>query len=67
MTRDPRIDPRRGDVVSRGGVTRTVLEIIGQYTVLYQPYIGRSNKKCWITTWQDWCRRATVEKTEDVE
>ena len=51
--RDPRIDPRPGDIVA----TRTVTRRRG-YDIYYVR-AGRE-KSCWITTWMEWCRHKEV-------
>ena len=47
--RDPRRDPRRGDVFTKGTTTRVVLEAPGD-EVIFRTGNGRVYK----TTWQKW-------------
>lgn len=66
MSRDPRIDPHRGDTVVKSGVKRTVLHRVGgdiQYANGTKN--GSRVKSCWITTWQAWCRKAEVLRAAD--
>lgn len=67
--RDPRVDPRVGDVVRKGDRERTILRTqstssggVGeiQYEVRVDDRPGRKGGVCWITSWQDWCRGAEV-------
>lgn len=60
--RDPRIDPRNGDVLRFGKFLR---EVTGRsmhevtYT-RYSPSARKPHQGCWISTWQDWARKAEV-------
>ena len=65
--RDPRIDPRDGDVVRAtigAQTTRTVLESpwtrsLGYRDMVY--YSGQTERSCWITSWREWCRKRKAE------
>ena len=68
--RDPRVDPRPGDVVRKGRITRFVTEgyrgrIVYAKRVSEVPRASGSFS-CWITTWQDWARNATVLHVAEV-
>ena len=57
--RDPRHDPRTGDKVYKGTLSRTVDYVIGHEV----GYISQANKssRCFIETWRSWCKGATLE------
>lgn len=57
--RDPRRDPERGDVVYKGTLSRKVEDIIG-FEIRYTSQVGKRSS-CWLTTWRNWCRGATLE------
>ena len=71
VKRDPCEDPRKGDVIVMrdGRKFRRVLERVGN-NIHYRSGAGHGNpatyseqntiKVCWITTWQDWCRRKDI-------
>ena len=64
--RNPLMNPIVGDVVEKGGITRTVVEVYGQgQNILYDRVKGDSRKPqqlCYISTWREWCVKATVIK-----
>ena len=69
--RDPRLDPRPGDVVRKGRISRFVLERDGN-RIDYAKRVGGVSRfsgsfGCWITTWQDWTRGATVLHVAEVQ
>lgn len=68
MERDPRNDPRAGDVLSKPGgngpLRREVTSRSG-YTVCYRRNGHRRSRSCWITSWQEWARGATVDQTAE--
>ena len=57
--RDPRVDPRPGDVVRKGQRERTVSKRCGSSIDYIE---GKTNRErnCWITTWEEWCRKSDV-------
>ena len=57
--RDPRHDPMVGDVVYKGKLSRTV-DTVPENEVWYTSQAGHRSR-CWITTWRNWCRGATLE------
>lgn len=57
--RDPRKEPRPGDVVRKGQITRTVTEF-DQNNVRYRSSVRSMIGFCWITTWQTWAAGAEV-------
>ncbi len=81
MSRDPKTDPRTGDVVMAtiGGrsVQRTVTQVnladeragfgYRARDVFYETNLRRGTKVCWITTWQDWCYKNGAEVLETAE
>ena len=66
IPRDVRTDPQPGDMVSKTNAKgrknlRTVVAVLDHYV----HYIGSKTPVpcvCWISTWTEWCRGATVEK-----
>lgn len=48
-------NPKPGDFVRKGNMTRTVLSVDGG-NVEYETEKGKI-KTCWITTWRDWCNK----------
>lgn len=62
MTHDPRIYPKPGDVIRKGAVTRTVCAVPGYSSndVWYWTKDPEVKRNCWITTWQDWAKKAEV-------
>jgi len=67
VTRDPRTSPRPGDVVTKNKNTRTVTKVTdNRVTYVRSGFRLRScGGACLLTTWQQWCKDATVEKVED--
>lgn len=67
MDRDPRIDPRPGDMVCstrhKDGRERHVVRRDGNNIYYLTVTVNKTSdrKCCWITTWQDWCRANSVE------
>ena len=57
--RDPRKDPRPGDMVAKGAKQRRVDARRGS-EIDYTDIQSGKKKNCWITTWNDWCRDAEV-------
>lgn len=64
MTRDPLTDPRAGDVVQKGKVIRQVARSHAG-NIHYTSNTKSTPSVCWITTWCDWCKKATVIKTAE--
>lgn len=65
-SRDPRIDPLCGDTVVKNGMKRTVqYRDGGDIRYASSTKNGTRIKYCWITTWQDWCRKAEVLHAAD--
>lgn len=58
MTRDPRIDPRPGDILAKGGLRRRVYRV-RRLTVDYVTGAGKMSF-CARSTWESWARNATV-------
>lgn len=64
--RDPLVDPQPGDQILKGvgkknlARYRDVVERDGHH-VRYRSNSGPV-KECWIATWWDWCKGATVTK-----
>lgn len=64
--RDPRIDPRAGDVVraSRFKNNRE-RHVVARHAgdIAYSAVTATKSvrKTCWITTWQDWCKKHGVD------
>lgn len=56
--RDPRVDPKAGDRIAKGKLTRRVTEV--QRSEIW--YLNRNDglNKCWISTWREWARKAEV-------
>lgn len=57
--RDPRHDPRTGDKVYKGALSRSV-DCTPDNEVWYTSQAGKRSK-CWISTWRSWCKGATLE------
>lgn len=68
MERDPRKDPKKGDVLTLKGISREVLGVLpcGNYWEVeyYRPKFQRIGK-CWRTTWLEWARHAEVIHVAD--
>lgn len=66
--RDPRVDPKAGDQISRNDRFRTVVKV-DRFDIYYNARtLGMGSfkgvdRKCFITTWQDWARKAEVKVT----
>lgn len=68
--RDPKISPRMGDVLIRGGMYRRTIVSVEMRVVGGEERIGDVyyldhkgvRHGCWITTWKSWSRRAVIEK-----
>ena len=52
-------DPQPGDVVHRGERHRAVISRHGG-DIWYDTKEGGPLKNCWITTWQDWAKKADL-------
>jgi len=60
--RDPRENPQPGDIVCTAtGKRRTVVSRRGGDIAYHDKILTR--RTCWITTWQNWCRRNSVTAT----
>lgn len=61
--RDPRIDPRPGDILNHTDNLRArmVVEVNGN-DIVYRT-VGKNGlgakRQCWISTWREWARKAT--------
>jgi hypothetical protein len=66
--RNPRIDPRVGDVLRQGHLQRSVYHRHGS-DVYYEKGSNNRSTCCWITTWREWARGAEVLKrgSDDAE
>lgn len=67
--RDPRFDPREGDIVENKGTRRTVSHRQGGQVYYFlhlktKPGYARV-KTCYITSWRTWCGHATIIKTAE--
>ena len=61
--RDPRTDPKVGDILSRDGLAREVLRIIPcghHWDVEYYSPTRQRIGKCWRFTWKRWANNAEV-------
>lgn len=58
--RDPKIDPVKGDKVVKGKLSREVMDVQSGVHVYYRKRPNGPTSSCWITTWQDWCRKGDV-------
>lgn len=75
LARDPAVDPQYGDIV-RSTIYKNCRERhpikrygamnneVQYYSVTAQKSVIKS---CWITTWQDWCRKNKVEIIQRAE
>lgn len=67
---DPLVDPKVGDVVvaaqKRQTVERRVVKRDG-YNIFYTSSTRNGTQLCWITTWQDWCRKHRAEVQPRIE
>jgi hypothetical protein len=54
--RDPRVDPRPGDVLRGGGLRREVIDLGDVYGAPYQE---------WLAKWREWAANAEVVKRGD--
>jgi len=69
--RDPHINPQAGDVVTpnvgkKAAKPRTVVKRDGTGNIWYST--GGKERICWISTWQEWCRKncKPVAKTKRI-
>lgn len=64
MSRDPRIDPRKGDklVTTNASGTRQFRQIVERVNndIVFLTQGGKK-RKCWLGAWLDWAREAEVE------
>lgn len=64
--RDPRVDPKAGDVITKNGKIRTVIKV-DRFDIFYNARtlgagsINGIQKECFISTWQDWAKKAEVK------
>ena len=60
--RDPRVDPRPGDVVCHSDRRRRAVSHVEYDLVSGEHFDARgfSLFDCWITTWRDWARGGEV-------
>lgn len=57
--RDVRENPVAGDVVVKGKLRRRVTRFYLN-EVFYVPGEQREERSCWISTWEEWMRKAKV-------
>lgn len=62
--RDPKVDPKSGDVLRGKTGERTVNDRQGNdiYWYLSSSKSPPKERCCWISTWRDWAKKATVVK-----
>lgn len=62
MSRDPRTDPRAGDVVNDGTAVVEVLALLGAGEIHYRVTVGAHDcdVKSPIDSWRSWARTAEV-------
>lgn len=61
--RDPRIDPRPGDVLTKGDRRRVVILAHAEWSwVSYGAGASGRTLSCDLRSWREWARKATVEK-----
>lgn len=57
--RDPRTDPRPGDVIERDGLRRCVDSVFG-CNIRWRRKPGAALRSCLITAWRNWAKDAAV-------
>lgn len=73
--RDPRLDPRVGDVVTCEKDARRVIKVelgaplggpggVRARNITYVSAKRRGEHLCWISTWMEWCRANKVDVFE---
>ena len=60
MNRNPRMDPRTGDVLRKAGRTRKVVNVVGLDIYWCRDKPGSKPQCAWISTWREWARMAEV-------
>lgn len=66
MSRSTLTDPRPGDVVKKGNLTRRVTGVDGYEITWYREgAYSNMRRDCWISTWREWCRNAEVIHAAD--
>lgn len=60
--RDPRVDPKAGDVIYRDGSFRTVIRKRGHYVVFNQSPRDADESEP-INSWRNWASKAEVKVT----
>ena len=65
MSRDPRVDPRPGDVLEKNSLSRTVLDVRGMDIVWGRRDSTSKPNIAWISTWREWARTATILHTAE--
>ena len=66
MSRDPRVDPRPGDVLTKNSLSRRVVRTYAG-NIYWRRDGAESAIRCaWISTWMEWARTATILHTAEV-
>ena len=60
MWRDPRSNPKEGDLLTRNGMSRRVVKVSGLYVYWNRERSKRGSQRVWILTWREWARTAEV-------
>ncbi len=60
MSRDPKANPRPGDVLCKEGRTRRVVNVVGLNIYWSRGKPGSKVQCAWISTWREWARTADV-------
>jgi hypothetical protein len=60
VTRDPRIDPKAGDVLRKNSLSRRVVEVASMDVYWCRDGSDRRVQPAWISTWRTWARDAEV-------
>ena len=72
MSRDPRVDPRPGDVLAKDGhnprrVATLIHNVSGYaHALLWQRSRNHQLRRCTIDHWRSWARNATILHTAEV-
>ncbi len=69
--RDPRLNPQAGDVIEKSTnigttLTRTVVRRENN-DIFYTSGDNVKVRKCWISTWMEWCRDSEVKTVAPYE
>jgi hypothetical protein len=60
MERDPRVNPKAGDLLTKNGLSRRVVEVASLDVYWRREGSDRRVQPAWISTWREWAKNSDV-------